>query len=203
MPCGAPRDGDPVTKRPRVLSTPLPRGVVQSLSAGDEVLITGTLFTARDAAHKRLVELITKGKKLPLDLAGQIIYYTGPTPANPKTGRFSAGPTTSSRMDVYTPPLLAETGLAAMIGKGDRSPAVIGAMKKQGAVYFAAGGGLGALLGRCVKRSRLVCWKDLGPEAIYRFEVENFPVVVAIDCRGNNLYKSRPLSRHHRPAGVP
>jgi fumarate hydratase subunit beta len=176
----------------RTLKPPLSRTVVESLCAGDEVLITGTIFTARDAAHKRLIDLINKEKKLPLELSGQILYYTGPTPVNPENNRFSAGPTTSSRMDVYTPRLLAETGLAAMIGKGDRGPAVIDAMKKYGAVYFATGGGLGALIGACVTQSRLVCWKDLGPEAVYRFTVENFPVIVAIDCRGNDLYRSGP-----------
>jgi fumarate hydratase subunit beta len=186
-------------KKVVTITTPLPKRVARDLRAGDEVLITGTVFTARDAAHKRLIDLMDKGKKLPLDLAGQILYYTGPTPPHPETGAFSAGPTTSSRMDAYTPALLAKTGLAAMIGKGDRSPSVIDAMKKSGAVYFAAGGGLGALLGRrCVKRSSLVCWGDLGPEAIYRFEVENFPVIVAIDSRGNDLYKSGP-SRYCKP----
>jgi fumarate hydratase subunit beta len=176
----------------RRITPPLSRACVSSLRAGDEVLITGTMYTARDAAHRRLIGLIEKRKKLPVDLRGQILYYTGPTPVDPATGRFSAGPTTSSRMDVHTPLLLEKTGLAAMIGKGDRSPGVIAAMKKHGAVYFAAGGGLGALLGKCVKRSAPVCWEDLGPEAIYRFDVVNFPVIVAIDCTGNDLYTSGP-----------
>jgi fumarate hydratase subunit beta len=186
-------------KKVFTITTPLPKRVARDLRAGDEVLITGTVFTARDAAHKRLIDLMDKGKKLPIDMTGQILYYTGPTPPHPETGAFSAGPTTSSRMDIYTPALLAKTGLAAMIGKGDRSPSVIDAMKKSGAVYFAAAGGLGALIGRrCVTRSSLVCWGDLGPEAIYRFEVEDFPVIVAIDSRGNNLYKSGP-SRYCKP----
>jgi fumarate hydratase subunit beta len=176
----------------RIITPPLSRNIITSLSAGDEVLITGTIYTARDAAHKRLVALLEKGKKLPVDLFGQVLYYTGPTPQNPKTGSISAGPTTSSRMDAYTPLLLAKTGLAGMIGKGNRSPAVIDAMEKHCAVYFAAGGGLGALIGKCVKKSSVVCYEDLGPEAIYRFEVENFPVVVTIDCRGKNLYLDGP-----------
>jgi fumarate hydratase subunit beta len=181
-----------VTAAGRIISPPLTHDCVSSIIAGDEVLISGVIYTARDAAHKRLAGLIDKGRRLPVDLCGQILYYTGPTPVNPKTRRFSAGPTTSSRMDIYTPDLLAATGLAAMIGKGNRSPAVIAAMKKNNAVYFAAAGGLGALIGSCVTRSALVCWKDLGPEAIYRFEVQNFPVICAIDCRGNSLYESGP-----------
>lgn len=183
-----------IMKKPiRILTPPLSRSVVTSLRAGDEVLITGTIYTARDAAHKRFMELLSRGRKLPLDLRGQILYYTGPTPVNPKTGRFSAGPTTSSRMDAFTPLLLARTGLAGMIGKGNRSPAVVDAMRKHCAVYFAAGGGLGALLGKCVMRSRVVCYDDLGPEAVYQLEVENFPVIVAIDSRGNNLYEAGPM----------
>jgi fumarate hydratase subunit beta len=179
-------------KHIHILTPPLSRKVVASLDAGDEVLITGTIYTARDAAHKRFNELLLRGRKLPLDLRGQVLYYTGPTPMNPKTGRFSAGPTTSARMDAYTPLLLAKTGLAAMIGKGNRSMAVIDALRKHNAVYFAAGGGLGALLGKCVRSSRVVCYEDLGPEAIHRFEVENFPVIVAIDCKGNNMYETGP-----------
>jgi fumarate hydratase subunit beta len=181
-----------VKKKIRIITSPLSQKDTNSLHAGDEVLITGAIYTARDAAHKRLFALLEKGKKLPVDLRGQILYYTGPTPKNPKTGSFSAGPTTSSRMDVYTPLLLAKTGLAAMIGKGNRSPAVVDAMKKNRAVYFAAGGGLGALIGKCIKKSSVVCYEDLGPEAIYRFEVENLPVIVAIDSRGKNLYLAGP-----------
>ena len=176
----------------RTITPPFSRKDIASLRAGDEVLISGTIYTARDAAHKRLAGLLEKGKKLPVDLRGQILYYTGPTPKNPKTGRLNAGPTTSSRMDAYTPLLLAKTGLAGMIGKGNRDPAVVDAMKKHCAVYFAAGGGLGALIGKCVKKSSVVCYEDLGPEAIYKFEVENFPIIVAIDCRGKNLYVDGP-----------
>jgi fumarate hydratase subunit beta len=174
------------------ITPPLSPQDIASLRAGDEVLISGTIYTARDAAHKRLASLLEKGNKLPVDLSGQILYYTGPTPRNPKTGTISAGPTTSSRMDAYTPLLLAKAGLAAMIGKGNRSPAVVDAMKKHGAVYFAAGGGLGALIGKCIRKSSVVCYEDLGPEAIYKFEVENFPVIVAIDSRGKNLYLDGP-----------
>jgi fumarate hydratase subunit beta len=172
----------------RTITQPFSRKDITFLRAGDEVLISGTIYTARDAAHKRLAALLEKGKKLPVDLRGQILYYTGPTPKNPKTGRLSAGPTTSSRMDKYTPLLLAKTGLAAMIGKGNRSRAVIDAMRKYCAVYFAAGGGLGALIGKCIRKSSVVCYGDLGPEAIYKFEVVNFPAIVAIDCMGRNLY---------------
>jgi fumarate hydratase subunit beta len=179
-------------KRALRLCPPLSRDVVLSLAAGDEVEITGKIFTARDAAHKRFDALLAAGKKLPLDLRGQILYYTGPTPPHPDTGRFSAGPTTSSRMDAYTPRLLAATGLAGMIGKGNRSAAVIDAMTLRRAVYFAAGGGLGALLGACVKAARVVCYPDLGPEAVFALSVENFPATVAIDSRGNNLYVSGP-----------
>jgi len=175
------------------ISAPLSKATIRSLDAGDQALITGTIYTARDAAHKRLAELITKGKKLPLDLQNQIVYYTGPTPKNPQNNSFSAGPTTSSRMDAYTPLLLEKTGLSAIIGKGNRTPPVVDALKKNIAVYFAADGGCGAMLGACIKQSTLVCWDDLGPEAIYRFTVENFPVVVAIDCKGNNLYETGPV----------
>ena len=176
----------------RIITPPLDRKVLASLAMGDEVEISGTIYTGRDAAHKRFSELLLRGKKLPIDLQGQILYYTGPTPANPVTGLCSAGPTTSSRMDKYTPGLLAGTGLAAMIGKGNRSALVVDEMVKCGAVYFAAGGGLGALLGSRIRRSRLLCYPDLGPEAVYALDVERFPVVVAIDSLGNNLYVSGP-----------
>jgi len=160
------------------------------MQAGNEVLISGIIYTARDAAHKRLIDLLHAGKKLPVDLREQIIYYAGPTPVNPETGICSAGPTTSSRMDLYTPELLAKTGLSGMIGKGNRTAPVIEAIKKYKAVYFASGGGLGALIGKCIVKSDLVCWEDLGPEAIYRFTVKNMPVIVAIDSRGNNVYEA-------------
>ncbi len=179
-------------KAPLIIVPPLSRVARASLRMGDDVEITGIIFTARDAAHRRFAELLARGKNLPLDLRGQILYYTGPTPVHPKTGLCSAGPTTSSRMDAYTPRLLAETGLAATIGKGDRSPAVIREMVMRRAVYFAAGGGLGALLGCRITHSRVVCYADLGPEAVYELRVERFPVVVAIDSKGNDLYVSGP-----------
>jgi fumarate hydratase subunit beta len=175
-----------------ILSTPLSSIVVGSLKSGDEVLLSGVIYTARDAAHKRLIALIDKGDKLPVDLHGQVLYYCGPTPAKPGRPIGSAGPTTSSRMDRYTPQLLAATGLKGMIGKGERSLEVIEAMKKHNAVYFAATGGAGALIGKTVISSRVVCYEDLGPEAIYQLEVRNLPLVVAIDCRGNDLFKEGP-----------
>jgi fumarate hydratase subunit beta len=175
-----------------ILSTPLSSIVVGSLKSGDEVLLSGVIYTARDAAHKRLIALIDKGDKLPVDLQGQVLYYCGPTPAKPGRPIGSAGPTTSSRMDRYTPQLLAATGLKGMIGKGERSLEVIEAMKKHNAVYFAATGGAGALIGKTVISSRVVCYEDLGPEAIYQLEVRNLPLIVAIDCRGNDQFKEGP-----------
>lgn len=174
------------------LSTPLSDEAVSSLSAGDGVLLSGIIYTARDAAHKRLFALIGKGEKLPIDLHGQVIYYCGPTPAKPGRIIGSAGPTTSSRMDTYTPELLKATGLKAMIGKGNRSPAVVEAMVKNNSVYFAAIGGCGALIAKAVVASRVVCYEDLGPEAVYRLEVRDMPLIVAIDSRGSNLFKDGP-----------
>jgi fumarate hydratase subunit beta len=158
------------------------------LKAGDEVLLSGIIYTARDQAHKRLAEAIKKGAKLPFDLKGQIIYYCGPT-GTPK-GKVigSCGPTTSSRMDAFTPFLL-KKGLRGMIGKGRRSQEVIAAIKKYRSVYFLAPAGCGALLAKCVKRSSVVAYRDLGPEAILKLEVKDFPLIVAIDYLGNNIYK--------------
>jgi fumarate hydratase subunit beta len=175
------------------VSTPVNKNVLTSLRAGDNVLLTGTVYTARDAAHKRFTECIDKGEPLPLPLNNQIIYYCGPTPPTPKRCIGSAGPTTSSRMDRYTPALLRQTGLAAMIGKGNRDTEVINAIKERGAVYFAATGGTGALISSCIKSSQIVCYEDLGPEAVYKFEVEAMPLIVAVDSAGNDLYKSGPL----------
>jgi fumarate hydratase subunit beta len=175
-----------------IFSPPFTDEVVRLLKAGDHVSITGTLYTARDAAHKRFVDLIKAGKRLPVDLTGQIIYYCGPTPAAPGKVIGSAGPTTSGRMDRFTPVLLEKAGIKAMIGKGDRSPEVVAAMKKNCAVYFAAIGGAGALLSTFIKKSEIVCYEDLGPEAVYRLTVEKFPVIVAIDWEGNNLYVDGP-----------
>jgi fumarate hydratase subunit beta len=174
----------------KIISTQLTKEIVESLNAGDEVLLNGTIFTARDAAHKRLIALIDKSENLPLDLRDQILYYTGPTPPKPGSVIGSAGPTTSSRMDSYTPKLIEATGLRGMIGKGNRSQAVVDAMILHGCIYFAAIGGAGALLSKCIKKSEIVCYEDLGPEAIYKLDVENFPVIVAIDCRGKNLFQA-------------
>jgi len=173
------------------LQLPLSKEDVLGLRAGDRVRLTGVLYTARDAAHQRLVSLIEAGRELPIPLTGQCIYYVGPTPARPGQVIGSAGPTTSYRMDSYTIPLL-ERGLRGMIGKGRRSPEVVEAMKKFGAVYFCAVGGAAALIARSIKSSEIVAYNDLGTEAVRRLEVENFPLIVAIDCYGNNLYETGP-----------
>ena len=170
------------------LQTPLTKEKAKEFVAGDYVYITGTIYSARDAAHKRLTEALAKGEKLPLPLENEIIYYLGPTPARPGQVIGSAGPTTSSRMDKYAPSLL-ELGQTGMIGKGRRSEAVIASMKKNSAVYFAAVGGAGALLSKCIKRAEMIAYEDLGAEAIYKLEVEKFPVIVVIDSKGNNLYE--------------
>ncbi len=162
---------------------------VNSLEAGDQVLITGALYTARDAAHKRFVEALKNGQGLPVDLRGNIIYYTGPTPAKPRHPTGSAGPTTSGRMDAYTPALIESCGLKGMIGKGKRSNHVVECIQKHKCVYFAAIGGAGALIARSIKAIDIVCYEDLGPEAVHRIEVENFPAIVAIDSRGASAYR--------------
>lgn len=169
------------------LTTPLTDGDVKSLKIGDRVLLNGVIYTGRDAAHKRLSDLLKEGKNFPFDIRGQIIYYVGPTPARPGQVFGSAGPTTSYRMDAYAPALI-EKGLKGMIGKGMRSDAVKEAMKKHQAVYFAATGGAGALLAKKVKKAEVVAYEDLGPEAIRRLEVEDLPVIVINDVRGNDLY---------------
>lgn len=171
------------------IKSPLTREGARALRAGDSCLISGVIYTARDAAHKRLCELIAQGKELPVDLKDCVIYFVGPTPEKPDQVIGSAGPTTSYRMDAYSP-LLIENGLTGMIGKGKRGPEVIDAMKQHGAVYFGAIGGCGALLGRCVKKAEIVAYEDLGAEAIRRLEVEDFPAIVVIDSEGNNLYES-------------
>ncbi len=173
------------------LETPLKDETVEALNAGDQVLISGIVYTARDAAHKRLCELLDAGEPLPVELDGQVIYFTGPTPAPPGRPIGSAGPTTSYRMDDYSPRLIREAGLKGMIGKGDRSNEVVDAMKEGPCVYFAATGGAGALLARCVVSSEIVCYEDLGAEAVRRLEVKDLPVIVAIDSRGKNLYSDR------------
>ena len=171
------------------VTAPLTKEVAKTLKAGDSVLLTGTIYTARDAAHKRLCELVEQGKPLPFDVKDSVIYYVGPTPAKPGQAIGSAGPTTSYRMDAYSPTMIAQ-GETGMIGKGKRSPEVIAAMKEHTAVYFGAIGGCGALLSNCIKKAEIVCYEDLGAEALRRLEVEDFPVVVIIDSEGNNLYES-------------
>lgn len=171
------------------IKTPLTQEMVKTLKAGDSCLISGVIYTARDAAHKRLCELVKEGKELPLDVKNSIIYFVGPTPARPGEAIGSAGPTTSYRMDAYSPTLI-ELGLTGMIGKGKRGDEVISAMKKHGAVYFGAIGGCGALLAKCIKEAEVIAYDDLGAEAIRRLVVEDFPAVVIIDSEGNNLYET-------------
>ncbi|MBM7854128.1 fumarate hydratase subunit beta [Desulfohalotomaculum tongense] len=171
-----------------VITTPLTDDVVQKLRIGQQVLINGRIFTGRDAAHKRLVELLANGKPLPVDFTGQIIYYVGPTPAKPGQVIGAAGPTTAGRMDAYTPQLL-EQGLKGMIGKGKRSPEVIEAIKKHKAVYFAAIGGAAALISKKIKSAKVIAYPELGPEAIYELEVEDFPAIVVNDAFGGDLYQ--------------
>ncbi len=173
----------------RELSTPFDEAAVRVLRAGDRVLLSGVVWTGRDAAHRKLIAALDEGKALPMDLAGQAIYFVGPCPARPGEVIGSAGPTTSGRMDAYSPRLIAECGLRAMIGKGERNRQVIEAMKRYGCVYFAATGGAAALIARCVKKCDLIAYPELGPEAVYRLEVEKFPLVVAIDAAGSSLYR--------------
>lgn len=169
--------------------TPITEENVKHLKAGDYIYLSGTIYTARDAAHQRLNEALCRGDELPVDLKGAVIYYMGPSPAREGRVIGSAGPTTSSRMDKYTPALL-DLGLRAMIGKGKRSREVVEAMVRNQCVYFAAVGGAGAVISRCIKKSEVVCYEDLGTEAIRRLEVENFPMIVVIDAAGNNLYET-------------
>ena len=171
------------------ITAPLTREAARQLKAGDSCLISGVIYTARDAAHKRLCQLVAEGKELPMELRDSVIYFVGPTPAKPGQAIGSAGPTTSYRMDAYSPTLIAQ-GLTGMIGKGKRGPEVVAAMKEYGAVYFSAIGGCGALLSKCIQKAEIVAYEDLGAEAIRRLEVEDFPVVVVIDSLGNNLYES-------------
>ena len=179
--------GEESMSEPIRLKPPLTDEDVEKLKIGDRVIFSGSIYTGRDAAHQRLFGLLKEGKNLPFDIQGQIIYYVGPTPAKPGQAFGSAGPTTSYRMDAYSPTLL-EKGLKGMIGKGMRSEAVKEAMKKYKAVYFAATGGAGALLAKRVKKAEVVAYEDLGPEAIRRLEVEDLPVIVVNDVRGNDLY---------------
>ncbi|MTI79496.1 MAG: Fe-S-containing hydro-lyase [Firmicutes bacterium] len=171
-----------------VITTPLSDEVIMNLRIGQQVLINGTIFTGRDAAHKRMVELIKEGKPLPVDFSGQIIYYVGPTPARPGKVIGAAGPTTAGRMDAYTP-LMLDQGLKGMIGKGKRSPEVMEAIKKNKAVYFAGVGGAAALISKCIKKAKVIAYPELGPEAIYQLEVEEFPAIVVNDAYGGDLYQ--------------
>ncbi|MGB8706809.1 MAG: Fe-S-containing hydro-lyase [Dehalococcoidia bacterium] len=170
------------------IKSPLDEETIKKLKAGDQVFISGIIYTARDAAHKRLVEALDKGEKLPFDLTNQTVYYMGPSPAKPGQVIGSAGPTTSGRMDSYAPRLMS-AGLKGMIGKGNRSPAVKDAIKKYKAVYFAAIGGAGALISKSIKKAEVIAYEDLGAEAIRRLEVENFPVTVINDIYGGDLYE--------------
>lgn len=175
-------------RTPLPISSPLGPEIIEKLRAGDQVLVTGVIYTARDAAHKRLVQALDKGEKLPFELAGQTLYYMGPSPARPGQVIGSAGPTTSGRMDVYTPRLLAQE-LKGMIGKGSRSAAVKEAIQKYKAVYFAAIGGAGALIAKSIKKAEVIAYPELGAEAIMRLEVENLPVIVINDIHGGDLYR--------------
>lgn len=171
------------------ITTPITEEVTKDLRSGDYVYINGTIYVARDAAHKRLMEVLDKGEELPFPIKDATIYYMGPSPARDGRPIGSAGPTTASRMDKYAPRLL-DLGQKAMIGKGKRTKEVIDAVVRNKAVYFAAVGGAGALLSKCIKKSELVCYGDLGAEAILKLEVEDFPVIVVVDSEGNNLYET-------------
>jgi fumarate hydratase subunit beta len=168
--------------------SPIEEGVIEKLTVSTRVLISGVIYTARDAAHHRLIQALDKGKKLPFDIEGQTLYYMGPSPARPGQVIGSAGPTTSSRMDIYTPRLLA-AGIRAMIGKGNRSPEVRETIKKYKAVYLVAIGGAGALLAKSIKQAEVIAYEDLGAEAIMRLTVENFPAIVANDIYGQDLFE--------------
>ena len=173
----------------KYITTPITEEVTADLKSGDYVYITGTIYVARDAAHKRMTEALDEGKELPINIHDATIYYMGPSPAREGRPIGSAGPTTATRMDKYAPRLL-DLGQKAMIGKGKRSKEVIDSIIRNKAVYFAAVGGAGALLSKCIKESETVCYEDLGAEAVLKLYVENFPVIVVIDCEGNNLYET-------------
>lgn len=172
----------------RITAGELPRQVGE-LHAGDRVLLSGTIYTARDAAHKRLFRLLDDGTPLPFDLKGAVIYYAGPTPGQQGMAVGACGPTTAGRMDAFAPRLL-DLGLAAMIGKGERSPEVVEAIRRSGACYFAAVGGAGALIARCIKSAEVIAFEDLGCESVKRLVVEDFPLTVAVDSRGNDLFRT-------------
>ncbi len=172
----------------RILKAPFTDTMIHSLKAGDMVYISGTIYTARDAAHKRLFEMLAEGQPMPFDFQGQVVYYAGPCPAKPGKPIGSVGPTTGGRMDAYSPKLI-EEGLKVMIGKGSRNRAVVEALKQYNGVYFAAIGGAAALMAKCVKSAEIIAFDDLGTEAIRKLEVEELPVIVVIDCNGNNAYE--------------
>jgi fumarate hydratase subunit beta len=181
----------------RCIETPFSAEVAKELQVGQRLLLTGVVYGARDQAHRRFAEALAEGRDLPVDLRGQVIYYVGPAPAPPGHACGAAGPTTSGRMDAFTPELLAY-GVRGMIGKGDRSKEVIAAIQKHGAVYLAATGGAGALLSRCITEARVVAYPDLGPEAVWRFLIRDFPAIVAIDSQGRDLYRTGP-ARYRQP----
>ena len=172
----------------KIIRTPITKEKTKELKAGDYVYISGTIYVARDAAHKRMIETLEKGETLPINIEDSTIYYMGPSPAREGHSIGSAGPTTATRMDKYAPALL-DLGQKAMIGKGKRSQEVMDVIIRNHAVYFAAVGGAGALLSKCIKKSKVVCYEDLGAEAILKIEIEDFPVIVVVDCKGNNLYE--------------
>lgn len=176
-----------MVKKMKRLTLPLSDGDIKDLKAGETVLLSGTMLTGRDAAHKRLYELVEKGEKLPIDIKGELIYYVGPAPAKPGFAVGPAGPTSSYRMDKYAPTLL-DLGLKGMIGKGARNQDVIDAIVRNGCVYFACVGGAAALIAKSIKKEEILCYEDLGTEAIRRYTVEDFPCIVAIDSYGNNAY---------------
>ncbi|MEG0215472.1 MAG: Fe-S-containing hydro-lyase [Hungatella sp.] len=176
----------------RYIKVPMTKDIAQSLEIGECVFMTGTIYTARDAAHKRMEEALERGESLPFDIKGSIIYYMGPSPAREGCPIGSAGPTTAGRMDLYTPRLL-ELGLGAMIGKGKRNREVVAAMVQNGAVYFAAVGGAGAFLSQKILSSEVIAYEDLGAEAIYKLEVKDFPVIVIVDTKGHDFYETASL----------
>ena len=173
------------------IDAPLLKEQIQSLRAGDTVFLSGTIYTGRDAAHKKMCELIKAGKELPFDIRNQVIYYAGPCPAKPGNPIGSCGPTTSYRMDAYAP-MLCDLGLIGMIGKGQRGQEVIDAIRRNGGIYFAATGGAGALIAQCVKAAKVIAFDELGTEAVRELQVENLPLIVAIDARSGNLYQEGP-----------
>ena len=179
------------------ITAPLTRDVIQKLKAGDEVLLSGVIFAARDAAHKKIIDLVRRGKHVPVNLKDAVIYYAGPAPAPARRPIGSCGPTTSSRMDPFTPDMI-RLGIGGMIGKGERSSEVRKAIKKYRCVYFLATGGIGALLSLCVKSARPILFRDLGPEAVYKLEIRDFPLTVGIDSKGRDLYDKTRWKRQSR-----